>query len=62
MVATGECLLHALECMLTRVIRRDGRAAVHFAAKYNQPACIEALVRKKADANIRDGCVCLTFV
>ncbi len=49
-----------LDCLLTRFVRRDGRAAVHFAAKCNQPACIEVLVRMKADVNIRDGCACLS--
>ena len=60
MFATSECAFFPLDCLLTRFIRRDGRAAVHFASKYNQPACIEVLVRMKADVNIRDGCACLS--
>jgi hypothetical protein len=31
---------------------------VRYAAAYNQPACIDALVKIKADVNIRDTCVC----
>jgi hypothetical protein len=33
---------------------------VYFAAKCNQPACIEVLVRMKADVNIPDKCSCLS--
>ncbi len=52
-----ECLLRALECKLTLVVRK-GRTAVHWAVQLNHPACIEALV--KADVNIRDDeCACL---
>ena len=53
-----ECLLCALDCMLTRVIRYLGRTAVYRAVECNQPACIEALVQMKADVNIRDKCAC----
>jgi len=48
----------AFECMLTRVVRK-GNTAVHRAVEYNEPACIEALVKMKADVNIRDKCACL---
>ncbi len=50
-----ECLLCALECMLTRVIRK-GWTAVRFAVEHNHPACIEALVKMKADVNICSVC------
>ena len=53
-----ECLLLALECTLTRVIR-GGRTAVHWAVGHNKPAIIEALVKMKADVNICDECACL---
>ena len=52
------CLLRALECMLTHVIRL-GRTAVHSAVNRNQSASVEALVKTKADVNIRDECACL---
>ena len=45
-------MLRALECMLTRVIR-DGRTALRCAIELVQPASIEALVKMKADVNIR---------
>ncbi len=50
-------LLRALECMLTRVIR-NGRTAVYVAVQHNKPASIEALVKIKADVNIREECAC----
>ncbi len=45
--------LHALECMLTLIIRK-GWTAVHWAAEQNQPACIRALLDMMADVNIHD--------
>ena len=53
-----ECLLRALECMLTRVIRY-GRTALHWAVCRQRPACVEALVKMKADVNKCDKCACL---
>ena len=48
-----ECLLLALECTLTRVIR-GGRTALHCAAVHNKPASIEALVNMGADIDALD--------
>ena len=53
-LAMRECLLHALECMLTRVVRK-GRTAMHWAVDFNQPSCIDALAKMKADLNMRGG-------
>jgi ankyrin repeat protein len=47
----SECLLRALECLLTLVIRK-GRTALHWAAVENEPACVEALLKMKADVNM----------
>ena len=44
--------------MLTLVVRK-GRTAVHWAVECNHPATIDALVKMKADVNIRDGCACV---
>ena len=44
--------------MLTHAIRK-GRTAVHWAVHQNQPACIEALVKMKANVHICDKCACL---
>ncbi len=41
--------------MLTCVIS-EGRTAVYWAVHYNHAACVEALVRMKADVNMRDEC------
>ena len=53
-----ECLLRALQCMLTRVIS-EGKTALYWAVEHNKPACIEALVKMKADVNICDKYACL---
>jgi hypothetical protein len=52
------CLLRALECMLTHVIRLK-RTALYWAVEHNKPASIEALVKMKADVNRRCKCACL---
>ncbi len=41
--------------MMMRVFR-EGLTALHWAARYNHVACIEALIRMKADVNIRNKC------
>ena len=56
-LAMSERLLRAQKCMLTRVIRK-GRTAMHWAAVHNEPSCIEALLKMKANLNMRDEYAC----
>jgi hypothetical protein len=61
---TSFCLIHKLlfyfKLILTRVIR-DGWTALYYSAFTNQSECMQALVRTKADVNIRNKCAYLTF-
>ena len=47
--------------MLTLIISK-GKTALHWAVRdKGNLSAIEALVRMKADVNIRDGCACLAY-
>ncbi len=55
------CLFCPLQIMLMLVISK-GKTALHWAVRdKGNLSAIEALVRMKADVNIRDGCACLAY-
>jgi hypothetical protein len=65
-LAAGEGFPSIIEVFVTHGVdvnfNDNGFTLLHIAAKCDQPSCIEALIRLKADVDIRDRCACLFFI